>query len=302
MDAETRHQLKQNEFAGTLDKLREMKDPKYRYTVLGLIALLVAVVVWNTVRSSRAHSAEVASARLFELTSALATDDPNAADVARADMRAYIDQSTDPALGGYARLSLSGLLISDALKSPDQRQANLEDAANLLAEVTGNPKTPRALAAAARYSLATTYESLRQPEKARELYQQLTSDDRYKGSPFEVRAFERLDSMDVLEVAVHFEPGAPPATATNQPTALDTGAFNITPANPPTSSGQGLTQEQIKKLFAERQAPEQPAPAPAPDETTEQPAAEQTDEPAASPPATEPPPAEPAADQPANTE
>ncbi len=303
MDAETRHQLKQNELAGTLDKLREMKDPKYRYTVLGLIALLVAVVVWNAVSSSRAHAAEKASARLFEVTTALAVADEDGAAIARENMQAYVDEVSDPALGGYARLSLAGALISDALKNPDQRPAAFENAAALLTEITTNTRTPGPLAAAARFSLATTYESLRQPEKARELYQDLTTDDRFRGSPFELRAFERLNSMDVLEVAVHFEPGDPPAAATQQPSALDTGGFNIQPANaPPGISGQGLTPEQIKKLFASRQDEGAAAPAPTPSAAPDQPAAEQpaADEP--EPPAAEQPAAEPAAQQPASAE
>jgi predicted negative regulator of RcsB-dependent stress response len=231
MDADVRHQLKTNELALALARLRELRDPKSLLTLAALLVVVAAVVGWFVWKYSREHSLEQGWARLAKISSSLLTDDPVAVIGAQSDLRAMIQQTSDPRLVGYARLRLARSRIDQAFNQPTQRQEALEEAADLLRQVLSDPQTPPLLHAPASFLLATAYESLRQMDKAREQYEALTTEERYAGSPYRGLAAARLDSMAALETPVVFEPGNPPAPTqpATSPTPVELTPIEIAP-------------------------------------------------------------------------
>ena len=143
---------------------------------------------------------------------------------------------------------------------------------------------PGQLAAAAAFSLATSYESLRQFDDAGRMYQLLVDNERFGGTAFPFVAAGRLETLDELRTPVTFQPGLPPEPAVATPPAV-TG----TPpagADAPRTFPQMLQSEELGPPL-----PRLPAAVPTP-----QPAEEtRPEEPASAEPAvTDSPPAQPA--------
>jgi tetratricopeptide (TPR) repeat protein len=256
MDADARHQLKTNELALALARLRNLKDPKSLLTLAALLVAAAAVVGWFVWKYSREHSLEQGWTRLAKISGSLLADDPVAVIGAQSDLRAMIQQTTDPRLVGYARLRLARSRIDQAFDQPAERQEALEEAADLLRQVLSDPQTPPLLHAPASFLLATTYESLRQMDKAQELYKAIVTEERYAGSPYRGLAAARLESLAALATPVVFEPGNPPAPepAPTQP------ATSLTPVElaPVEVAPPAATEEE-----SESPAPEAPVSQPA---------------------------------------
>lgn len=253
MDADTRHQLKQNELVEALGKLRGLKDdPKTFYTLIAVAVVIVAVVVWLGWRYSREHALQQGWQRLATISTGLAVGDETQVAGAEQDLRAMIAEASDPGLAGYARLRLARSRVDRAMAQPEGREAALQEARDLLEQIRSDPATRPMLDAAAAFLLATTCESLREIDRAREVYESLTQDTRYAGSPYVELARWRLEDIDTLTVRVAFAPGHPP-----QPEPVEA-------AEPPGFPIRKMTPEEAARAEAairgEAPAPDEPAP------------------------------------------
>ena len=285
MDADTRHQLKHNELADILNKLRDLRDPRFLWTLAAVVVIVLAVLAWKVWQYSRAHVAEQAWSRLADIGMGLAADDANAVAGAMSNLRALIQETTDPAVVGYARLQLARARVQQGLTNPAERSAAFEEAVSLLAQIRSDPQKPPLLEAPAAFLLASTYESMREPERAKPLYQELADSAAFAGSPYQALAAERLATMDEATTVVMFTPGEPPPPPppATQPTPI---APTITPTITPT------TQPQVGVFRPEQLSPLAPAAPPPPT-----PPAPETDTPPSEPPPAKPP-AEPPAEPP----
>jgi hypothetical protein len=208
MDADTRHQLKSNELAEALGKLQNLRDPRILYSLVGLgvlIVLVAGVFIW---RSATRSASEKAWRELDRVSAALATADPNTASTA--DIQAFITEHEGDSLAEFGRLRLARVRVDQAMLHPEQRPAGFEEAAKLLESIRASAHTPTSLYAAATYMLASTYESLRRPQEAEKLYQQLTTEARFAGTPHRDLASNRLETMQYALAQVTFDPNEPP--------------------------------------------------------------------------------------------
>ncbi len=289
MKADERHQLKQNELAEALGQLRDWNSPTTRYTLLVLALVAIAFGAWRVWAYHQRHTLEQGWQRLGSIEMALAGKDEAAVAGAVSDLRALLQETTDPGLVGYARLRLARERIQEAFSKPDERQAAFGEAVQLLEQIVRGPNTPASLEAAASFALGSTYECLATVEpasrpseldKAAELYQRITQEPRFKGTPYPTLAADRLKTMAALKMAIGFTAGPAPGGA-SQPEAL------------PMQGMQKLTPAEIQAIM-NRQQPGTPAPgpvgppAPPPTEPPGQPSP-----PPGNPPAEEPKPAAP---------
>jgi len=298
MKAEERRELKQNELAEALASLRDWNNPTTRYTLLVLAAIAVGVGAWKAWAYYRLHSLEQGWQRLGNIENVLsAGSDEGAVVGALRDLRDLIQQASDPALSGWARLRLARARVQEGFAKPAERQAAFDEAARLLEEILQGRNTPATLEAAATFALAGTHEcraaldaARRQDEldKAAALYQRIVGEPRFKGTPYVTLAADRLKNLDDLKVEIVFAPGAPPE--------------GLPPSGGESLSIPGarrLTPEEVEALLGERGPPVEmpPAgpPAPQPPEGESAPPGEPSAppaEPGASSPQ-EPPPAAP---------
>jgi len=256
MDADTRHQLKQNELAEALGKLRDLKQPRYLYPLIGLLVIAIVAIAWLGYTYSQHRAAEQNWQRLLDLTTATVLDDETEAAGAREQLRTLIQETKDPGLGGYARLQLARAQIDQAINHPEQRQEALGEAKQLLTAVIDNPKTSAMLRASVLFALANTHESLREFDAAAKCYESLANKDNYTGSPYVTLASQRLEDFERLTKRVAFEPGDPPAPEPVAPSSQPAGTLEkVTPAP---ASPEARAQEEIRRLLA-GQATTQPA-------------------------------------------
>lgn len=207
MDASKRHQLKTNELAEALSRIRDWgSDPQTRYWTIGLAVVVVLAIgyrVWSQVRESRVTNAwselDTASAKVHSEPTASA-----------AALRALISSTSDPVVAANARLRLAGLLLSEVDKQPDNADELLTQVVEALKPLTEDAQVAAPLAATAEYALGTAYEDLRKLDLAGSAYKRLTEDQRFAGSPFVERAAKRLQNLEDLRRPVTLQAGAPP--------------------------------------------------------------------------------------------
>ena len=284
MDADTRHQLKTNELADALASLKDLKSPRFLYSAGAVVVVAIAVLAWFGWRYSQRLAAERDWDRLERVVLGLSDTDANVAAGAQNELRAMLQEKLPPSVLGYARIELARSQVERGLADPSARPAAFEEAAKVLEQVRSDPESTPMLQAAATFLSASTAESLRQFDRARELYQALVQDTRYAGSPYKALADFRLADLDKLAKSVAFVPGDPPPPP--QPTSQ---SVTLTPQlTPPTATTQPGTVTLNPTPVPRDQWPSLPAP-PAP---TPKPAEEP--QPAPQPePAPEKPPAEP---------
>jgi predicted negative regulator of RcsB-dependent stress response len=287
MDADRRHQLKTNELAEALGKVREIgSDPQSRYWLIGIIVVLAVVGgyrLWSGMQERRVTSA---ARDLSAAVRQLGTNRVAAID----DLRGLVRRAPTKGLEASARLELGGALRVEAHQSEEQRQALLEESVATLKAVVDDPQMPGQLAAAAAFSLATSYESLRQFDDAERMYQLLVDSERFGGTAFPFVAAGRVETLDELRTPVTFQPGLPP-----EPAVATTPAATSTPpagADAPRTFPQMLRSEELGPPLPRLPAAA-PTPEPAEETRPEEPTA--ADEPAATEPASSnPPPEQPA--------
>ncbi len=209
MDADTRHQLRQNELAETLLRLRSWDNPSTRYALLAVVAVLLIVGGWKAWSYSRAAAVERDWRSLTSVNESLLMGADAA--TAQGELQSLINGGANEAVQCYARLALAQTRIQQALEDPEQREAGLTEARTLLQEVVSDGGASGALRAAASYGLATVKEWDHDYAGARELYQSVVDNAaHYAGSPWVQMSQDRLLDIDELEAEVVFAAGAPP--------------------------------------------------------------------------------------------
>ena len=213
MDADTRHQLKQNELAEALARIRDFSDRR-TLTWLGVI-LLIALAYAGYKYWRWRQEAQMVSA--FEALASVNAVDTSRGDAPLAQLRQLITDSSDPGLVSLSRLQLARGLESRGRTA--EGAAKLAEAEAEYRAILATPEAPNLVKAAAVYRLGIMYETRRDFAKARESHTMLTADQRFAGSPFVDLAAARLELLDKLAVSIKFEPGfkpLPPAEPTSQ--------------------------------------------------------------------------------------
>ncbi|MFH1746702.1 MAG: hypothetical protein ABIG44_06610 [Planctomycetota bacterium] len=221
MDAEKRHQLKTNELAQALSKIKDFGgDSTMRYWLLAIVVVIVAFLAYRMWGSM--HSAQLAAG--WQSLSEINTLPGSELAAAVENLRNVATGTTDKALIASARIRLGAVLRRQAETQSDNRQSLLAESATVLQQAVDDPDTPAPLAATAAFSLATTCESLSHYEpdrlnQAQELYRQLVDEPRYAGTPFTIMAEGRLENFADLHEKIDFLPGAPPPVGADAPSS-----------------------------------------------------------------------------------
>lgn len=211
MDAKTRHELKQNELAEALAKLREFDNPSTRYTLVGIALLIVLIGGWKLWSFANQRAQADKWQRVSTLNSTLQAGDPANADKVIADLRELAGESSDPLISGYARLGIARAKFAAAMTNPDARESEFEAAIEQLEQIVSNANGQPVLLGPALYALASAYESTGQVAKAEECYDRIVSEeDMFAGSPFLGMARERIKNLDRLRGDLGFASGARP--------------------------------------------------------------------------------------------
>ncbi len=236
MDADTRHQLKQNELAEALGKMRDLTNRETLMWV-ALIVLIVLVYAAYKYRAYARVSAEAAACQqLRGLTQQVA--DPTMGDAPLAKLRDLIARQAGSPLEGLARLQLG-----EGLEARGKREGGepmLQQAVQEYQAVLKLGTASSAVKAAAAYRLGMVYESLRQFDQARSAYESVTRNPAYAGTPYPELAAQRLDKLDEFAKPVKFLPGVKPLPTTQPAQATSQPSIQAAPASqPPPDTGTG---------------------------------------------------------------
>jgi predicted negative regulator of RcsB-dependent stress response len=206
MDAERRHELKTNELSEALNRLLSWNDPTLKYWLGGILLVLLVyggyrLWGWNSLQARIAGWEQLIR---VQVGPGGQTTDPVG------ELRSLASSSSDRSLSAAARLRLAEALVEHAERTPSEREALLHQAAGELQSVIGDAGVPASLVAAATYALAFVHESLRDFAQAEATYRTL-AEPRFAGTPFQVLAEERLNTLPELVRPVEFVEGrAPP--------------------------------------------------------------------------------------------
>lgn len=219
MDADTRHQLRQNELAEALSKIWDFSDRR-SLTWLGVIVVIALAYVGYKYWGWRQQTNLIQAERAL---SSLNPADPSLGNAPLDQLRRLIAENSDPGLLGRARLLLAQGLEARGL-GPDGAE-RLQQAERVYQEILAMPQAPAVVKAPAKYRLGILYETRRDFEAARETYTSLSTDSGFAGSPFTGLAEARLESLDELAKQVTFEAGVRPlSTEEPEAPAPDVGA------------------------------------------------------------------------------
>jgi tetratricopeptide (TPR) repeat protein len=230
MDADTRHQLKQNELLDALNRLRRLSDTRVLYTLLAIAVVILIVLAWMGWTARRQYAREQNWQRLNTAIETVATgqlaDDGARIAGGQSQLRSIISEVPDPEITGWARLTLASTEMDEALSvAEENREPLLRQAIESLEKVTANPESSPMLKAAATFALANAHESLREFGRAQELYEELVNNAAYNGSPYKQLARSFLGNLDEVREPIAFKPGMPPeserGTAGRLPSGLD---------------------------------------------------------------------------------
>lgn len=248
MDADTRHELKQNDLASALTKLQLVETKKW-LQLIGLVVLGVAIVVGYKVWAGMRESARDRAWSELSLTNPEA---PKDGEDPLAKLRQLVNDNHDAAFQAAARTKLAAALLVKASKDDAQSDALLREASQTLA---GAPRSGVAAGfrASAELLQAQVHESLHEFDKARALYESIAKNPDYAGFPQAQIAPLLSTSLDKIQVEAKFLPGMKPM-----------------PTPPTTAPGQTQLPKSLTEALAEAGLPatSQPtgaaAPAPAP--------------------------------------
>ncbi len=248
MDAQTRHELKQNELAQAISRLNENLGERGRYITIAIAAIVVLIIAWRIWSWNSARS----TAQSWENLMSVQVSDTAESAAALDTLRSLVD-STSGDVQRWAKLRLAAGLLHQANFTPSQRDVYLNEAIQLGESLTSAPHPE--MAAAAQFTLATAYESQGKLDEARKTYEAIAANEAYAGIPYHTIARERAESVGKLALDIEFEPGLAPAKApTSQPSWFEEGPLTL----PTTQPGGGASG-------ADGAAATQPASAP--DET-----------------------------------
>lgn len=231
MDADTRHQLKQNELAEALGKLREFGDERTRYWLLALALVLVVVVAFRLWRSMSDQSL---TNHWTEVYAVDISADPAAA---AAKLRGLVDSVGDPTLSATARIRLAQALRTQASEEGADESALLEQASAAVRPVAEASGAEPEIQAAGIFMYASLRESLRDFDGARKSYERLTGSSAFADSPFQSMAEDRLATIDKVAQVIEFEEGNSPRPANDA--AMDPFRGSLPPGVRPPMPAQG---------------------------------------------------------------
>ena len=231
MDADTRHQLKQNEFAEALSLLRDFTDARFWYCV---IVIVIVAGGWAGYRLWQSQQATILENNWSQLL-AIRMMDPGGVGESVNQLNALITDNSDPKLVAAARLRLGNALTLQALLDPLRRESLRREAVEVYAAIANTPEVPDSIAAAATYALGTAHESLREFDEARRTYEALGTEERFAETPFKEMAAQRLETLDGVTVKVVFMAGQAPQP---RPVVPEMGPE----VGPPTSTAAAATQ------------------------------------------------------------
>lgn len=236
MDAETRHELQQNELGQLLGRLKNLSASEI-LTYLGTIVVVILLFVGYRTWQSSILSARSAAWNDL-ITAGAPKPTPDGADVEIPDrveaLRAYMQSHSEPAALAAARLRLARALIDKAGGESAERQILLDEAIKHLEALRTDSNAAQPLRAAATLLSGTAYETRRDSAKAREMYLCFETPE-LKSSAFAEIARKRIETLDQVETAIAFTPGMappPPEPATQPATS--------TPPMPTTQSGASV--------------------------------------------------------------
>jgi len=235
MDARTRHQLKTNELAEALARLREFSDRRALYL---FVVVAVVVLVYAGYRLHEWQSRQTLAAGWWTLATQVNTRDPTQ-DAPIRKLRELLDTYRDPGLHAAARLRLGVLLRRKALLTGDAQAR--QEAIETLQAIVDDPQTPPGFRAGALYTLGLAYEDRRDLEQARQAYERLVQGEEFAGVPYVDLARQRLESLSETTGPVALVPGFPPLdlpTPATAPATQPTRVTNVSalPAVAPTTT------------------------------------------------------------------
>ncbi len=295
MKTERRHELQTNELANALAHWTEAAKPYGRALLAGVIALIVAIIVWGYIATqNRRHVADGWNDYFMAVGM---RDDQRLQDIA--------EQYGGTLVADWARLTIAdwdldngtNRLLTDRSLAHDQlRDAEEKYSAILIGDA------PNTIQERATYGLARALEASGELEKARSEYRSLAQ--KWPGSPFAAAAEARASDLDQLPTKQFYdwiakyeppkplsqEPGTPgarpdflkePDTGTLQlPSSLDDNAAPF-----PNLPGVSATDSKNGQEEAAEEPPASPEPEP-PSTSSESPKSEPAIEPS-SPPTTD---------------
>lgn len=224
MDADRRHELKQNELADAIERIRNATDK----STLAWAGVLVAIVVvwfgWRFVNAQAEASlkAEFGALAEVDISPEGITDDT------LANLRDMAASSPNTKFENFARLKLAAALrvMSEKNAQPEL----LQEAESQYQLVRNSSRATPAEKAGAMFQLAQLAEERRAFDEAKALYEEIVDSEAYVGTGFDSLATSALTNIDELPRKFVLEPGMPPT-----PAASSTPTFSTPGMQPPTA-------------------------------------------------------------------
>lgn len=237
MDSETRHELKQNELAVALERLRNLDDDRIRYAIIALAILLFAVAGYRWWQWSSRASLEADWKQLTTINRDISQE----IELVKIDghidaLRSLASSGSTDAFRAYVRMSVAAALWDKLSKDSQNASKYLPQIRDELSQIVGKSTTPPGIDMAATFSLGTAMESLREFDQAKQYYEKVAKNPNAEGSAFKTFAQIRLASLDRLRTRVEFLPGNPPIPAPASAPAGPVGP--IAPPPPPGAMSQ----------------------------------------------------------------
>lgn len=249
MDADTRHELQQNELGQLLARLKTLSAREVLTYLGAIVVVILAIVGYRTWQSSLLAAKSQAWTDLITAGAPRPGLDGNIELPDRVEaLRAYMQTHNEPSAIGAARLRLAKALIEKAAADAAQRQILLDEALTHLDALRADSSASPALRAAATLLSGTAYETRRDTAKAREMYRLFEGPELSHSAMAEI-ARQRLETLDQVTVRVPFVPGSPPPPPTPEP---------ATPALPTESAPTPApsTEQPAEQPLAPADAPE----------------------------------------------
>ena len=203
MDADTRHQLKQNDFAQALKDFAGFNDKRTWAWTAAILAIILLYAGYKYVGWRE---------RANRLSDAVALDSINIWDDSQGDLpvnqlRELLARTGEPDVKALIRFKLGQAL---ELSAKDQDAAKLAEAESEYKQILDATGVVSSVKAASLYRLALIKETQQDFTAAREHLNELSQNPHYAGSPFVDMATLRLDHLDKLAEPVVMLPGLRP--------------------------------------------------------------------------------------------
>lgn len=234
MDADKRHQLKQNELAGALARVStlDFTDRRVLYPTLVILVAAILLGAYKFRQWQQSKSAAQTWTALIDVGDVV----PERVDAQLASLRSIIQSAPDRSSAAMARLRLTSALIANGNRTANRGQ--LDEALAELKLLTGDPAAPSAVRAAAWYNTGLALESKREFDSAEKVYEQLANDPEFVGSPFREIASDRRTRLKDFREPVHFVPGLAPAPGAASRPAADVNATQPATTQPAEAAGR----------------------------------------------------------------